>query len=258
MAAAQFASLGPEGIEDARFLEGWREESGAVVAAIRVDLTPGWHTYWRVPGETGIPPQFDWSASENLAALSYEWPRPHIFEQDGMRYFGYEGALTLPVRLVPQDPSEPIVARVDLFLGVCKDICLPGNAEIASTLPSGAASDEAEAIRDALHDRALTAAEAGVSLVKCSLSPSENGLELTAELVFDAPPTADQFALIESSNPALWIGRTQSSVDGSRLTTRAHVSGGDSSNVMIDRKEIRLSVLDHNRVVDIPGCATRG
>ncbi len=252
--AAQAIGSGPEGISDARILEGWQEKDGAIVAAIRVDLAPGWHTYWRVPGEFGIPPQFDWSRSENLAALSYEWPRPQIYEEAGMHYFGYEGSLTLPVRLVPKTPNEPIVARVDLSLGVCKEICMPGTAAIATTLATEADPWEVQEIRAALRQRALTPEEAGISLVRCSLSPASDGIELTAELAFDRAPAPGQLALIESRDPSLWIGKPRTRMEGNRLVTTAKVSGGSGANVMIDRKNIRLTLLDEARAVDFPGC----
>ena len=54
------------------------------MAAVEIRLAPGWHTYWRVPGEAGIPPRFDWSGSQNLAAVAYEWPRPEIIVSYGI------------------------------------------------------------------------------------------------------------------------------------------------------------------------------
>lgn len=253
-AVARAEEAVPEGIRDVQILEGWQDQSGATIAAIRVELLPGWHTYWRVPGEIGIPPQFDWSGSSNLAALSYEWPRPGIYEEAGMRYFGYQDELTLPVRLVPKDPSDPIVVRLNLFLGVCKEICLPGNAEVSATLEPKAEAWEIREIRAALQRRALSADEAGVSLVKCSLAPTSRGLEISAEIEFESAPSSEQVALIESRDPALWIGSQQTAIDGNRLVARARVSGGSGDSVVIGREDIRLTVLDGSRAVDIPAC----
>ena len=66
-------------------LDGWRQPDGSRLAAVEIRLAPGWHTYWRVPGDAGIPPSFDWSGSSNLASVAYEWPRPEIFDSFGMR-----------------------------------------------------------------------------------------------------------------------------------------------------------------------------
>lgn len=252
------AETEPLGIASAQILDGWREETGAHVAAIAIGLAPGWHTYWRIPGDVGIPPQFDWSGSENLSSLSYEWPRPEIFEEAGLTYFGYKDALILPVRLVPEDASKPITARLSLFIGVCKDICLPGTAEIAAFLENTGPGQAKQAVEEALRSRALTPMEAGLADVDCSLSPTAQGVELTAELTFDQPPGPGQMALVESMDPELWVGHPQSTLEGNRLTTRAAVSGGGSDSVVISRDEIRLTILDPTRVVDIQGCTLRG
>jgi DsbC/DsbD-like thiol-disulfide interchange protein len=260
MGGQSLAQAEQDGIAGARILEGWRDRDGAHVAAIRIDLDPGWHTYWRVPGDAGIPPQFDWSASANLASLTYEWPRPEIFEQAGMTYFGFEDALVLPVRLVPRDPSQPIQARVSLFLGVCKDICLPGTAELSASLKTNAtetAMATAE-IRSALRERALTPAEAGLSQVSCTLSPTADGMELMAEMVFEKPPEQSQETLIESSDPGLWIGHPRSALEGNRLVAQADVGSGTNGSVLVDRDDLRLTILDSSRAVDVRGCKLRG
>jgi DsbC/DsbD-like thiol-disulfide interchange protein len=257
-ASAQMPQPGDTGVVGVRLLSGWHEADGALVAAIRIELAPGWHTYWRIPGDTGIPPQFDWSQSENLAAVSYQWPQPTIFDRNGMRFYGYEDALVLPVRLVPNDPSEPVQIDVSMFLGVCKDICLPAEAEVSATLAGDFAESGRTEIEAALQSRALTPDEAGISDVRCSLAPGESGFDLTAELTFSRPLPARQIALFETSDPTLWIAPPESRVDGNRLLARAHVTPASGGNVLVDRDAIRLTVLDTRRAVDIRGCTAPG
>ena len=62
--------------------KGWRKESGDHIAALQITLAPGWKTYWRQPGDTGIPPRFDFSGSENLTILDVIYPAPKITWQD--------------------------------------------------------------------------------------------------------------------------------------------------------------------------------
>lgn len=245
-----------EGVLEAGLVDGWRDADGARVVALRIRLAPGWHTYWRVPGETGIPPQFDWSGSANLASVTYEWPRPRIFTTGGMEFFGYEGELVLPMRLVPKDPSRPIDAALDLFYGVCKTICLPAEANLAVTLDGSSASGpSAQEIRSALGERALTPGEAGIADVRCSLEPLADGYALEAEITFAGTlPARHQIALLESANPALWIGLPENDLVEDTLVATARVYGPDEDSVAIDRSTIRLTLLDDTRAVDIRGC----
>ncbi|MEM8572526.1 MAG: protein-disulfide reductase DsbD domain-containing protein [Pseudomonadota bacterium] len=245
-----------EGIEDARLIKGWQDEDGARIAAIRIDLTPGWHTYWRLPGEVGVAPHFDWSASRNLAAIVYEWPRPGVYNEAGLQYLGFYDSLVLPVRLMPEDPSLPIDAAVSVFMGVCNEVCIPGSADLAESLGPGDAANGAIEIERALNQRALRPWEAGVATVNCSLSPGEAGLELTAEITFHAPPSVEQLAIIESMDPAWWIGHPRSRVEGNTLMAQAPVSSDAGNGIAIDRSDIRLTVVDPVRAIDIQGCAT--
>ena len=87
-------------------VNGWQMADGSHVAALKFVLADGWKTYWRAPGEAGIPPQFDWRGSRNLARAEIEWPTPKQTMTNGMRTIGYEHVLVLPLRLTPADHVE--------------------------------------------------------------------------------------------------------------------------------------------------------
>lgn len=231
-------------------IPGWRQDDGAHVAAIDIRLAPGWHTYWRAPGAAGIPPQFDWSGSENLRAVRYEWPRPVVFESYGLTAIGYEHRLTLPVRLEPIDPSKPITARVEMFYGVCDEICVPAEAALEATLPATGPAEGRLDIETALARRPVDAVTAGIAAVTCTVTPDGDGYALTAEITFARPPGPDQHAVIESTDPALWIGLPESRMDGNRLVAETRIEGGS----VVDRSALRVTVLDPTRAVDISGC----
>jgi DsbC/DsbD-like thiol-disulfide interchange protein len=238
-----------------RLVPGWRTPEGARVAAIEIRLAPGWHTYWRVPGEAGIPPSFDWSASRNLAAVSYEWPRPETFESDGMQTFGYERVLVLPVRLKPVDPSAPIELALAAAFGVCSDICMPAEATAALTLSPDAPEDGRDEIEAALAERLRSAAEAGVVRATCAMAPGAGGGEIVATVTFAHPPAPDQIAVIEPGRPDVWIGMPESRVDGRTLTARAPIEvAGAAAGTMIARDDVRLTLLGAEDAVDIHGC----
>jgi DsbC/DsbD-like thiol-disulfide interchange protein len=235
-------------------LDGWRQADGSRIAAIEIRLAPGWHTYWRVPGEAGIPPTFDWSGSVNLASVSYEWPRPSVFESYGLRTYGYADALVLPVLLTPEDPAAPIEVDLDLDFGVCDDICVPAEARVAETIAPEAPPVGRHRIESALAERARSAAEGGVAGVTCALAPAADGYELTARVTFATDPGPGQLAVLETGQPDLWIGEPESRTEGRTLTARAPVLGADGGGPLLERQGLRVTVLDTERAVDIRGC----
>ena len=120
-------------------------DGAARLAAIEIALDRGFKTYWRHPGESGLPPAFDWSASENVAMAEVLWPAPTRFEDAGGVSYGYANGVVFPVRFTRGDPGKPVHLVLKLDYGVCKDICIPAHAELAL-----APSD-----RDAAPERAL-------------------------------------------------------------------------------------------------------
>ena len=100
-------------------------------------LDAGWKIYWRSPGDTGIPPVFDWSRSQNLAQATVDWPIPKRFSYYGLESFGYENEVVLPVTVALARAGAP--ARVDLVLkyAACADICVPYQASLVLDLPAG-------------------------------------------------------------------------------------------------------------------------
>jgi DsbC/DsbD-like thiol-disulfide interchange protein len=122
-------------------LTGWAEDEGARIAGLSIELAPGWKTYWRQPGDAGVPPRFDWSGSDNVAEVTVIWPRPHAFDSFGYRTIGYKDAVTLPLRVVAVDPSMPVTLRLSFDYGVCSDICVPARDELSLLIHASAAME---------------------------------------------------------------------------------------------------------------------
>jgi suppressor for copper-sensitivity B len=101
------------------------DENGQVLLGVQMRLSKGWKTYWRTPGETGIPATFDWSASENVATATLRWPAPTRFEEYGSQAFGYKTEVIFPVSVQAKDSKSATVVDLDLQFGVCRDICMP-------------------------------------------------------------------------------------------------------------------------------------
>src|SRR5690606_16306285 len=136
--------------------------SGTHMAALRVTLASGWKTYWRAPGDAGIPAQFDWSESDNLGAVALHWPTPSVFHQNDMTSVGYHNQVVIPIELTPRRSGGPIALSAQIEMGVCEDICIPVSVRVSAVLPATPTRPDAR-IRAALADRPMTAREAGAA-----------------------------------------------------------------------------------------------
>jgi DsbC/DsbD-like thiol-disulfide interchange protein len=127
----------------ARLIAGLRPAGpGVLRAGIEIRLKPGWHTYWRYPGDAGVPPQFDFTASTNVRALEVLWPAPHRLPEAGLIAIGYEQDVILPLRVLPQDPSRPVTLQLKLNYAICEKLCVPAEASAGLALAGGGASQE--------------------------------------------------------------------------------------------------------------------
>lgn len=116
---------------------------------VDIHLEPGWHTYWRTPGETGLPPQLNWtdslSESGNLESATLWYPAPVRMEEQGLSTIGYHDDFLLPVTARLRVPGKPLQLKAGLDLLLCKDICLPRHFDLALNIPAGKALPSPEA-----------------------------------------------------------------------------------------------------------------
>src|SRR5262245_32359052 len=121
-------------------------------AGVEIRLAPGWKTYWRYPGDSGVPPMFDFAQSSNVASATVLWPAPHRFGDGNGQSIGYDRSVIFPVRVVAKDPAQKVTLRLKLDYAVCEKLCVPSEANLALELAASGAD----------HEAALAAAEARV------------------------------------------------------------------------------------------------
>src|SRR5579863_7895085 len=140
---AQDASPWQKGAHSAvRLLAGSR--SGPVLlGGIAVQLDPGWKTYWRTSGDSGVPPRFDFSKSDNVEAVTILWPAPLKFD-DGAGGFsmGYYDQVVLPLRIVPKNADKPVTLRAEINYAVCEKLCIPVEASAELAFASVASTED--------------------------------------------------------------------------------------------------------------------
>lgn len=248
--SAQSIGAGPD-IIDAEVLPGWKEPGMEHIAGLRLTLAPGWKTYWRAPGDAGIPPQFDWSASSNVADVRPHWPVPAIFNQNGMRSIGYEEEVVIPLHITRNTIGEPIRLNAEVSIGVCEEICIPATVRFNAMLPGLGAADAD--ISEAMADRPMTEDEAGVRDVVCSIEPISDGLALTVLVTMPALAAGEESA-IETADPTVWVAEPAMSRDGDVLTAKTELVRYDGVPFALDRSGVRMTIFGAGRAVDIQGC----
>lgn len=239
-------------IVSAELRPGWRLANGDHMAALHLRLSPGWKTYWRAPGDAGIPPQFSWRGSRNLRGVAVLWPTPHVFWQSGMRSVGYTGDLVLPIRVDPKNEADDTRLRVVVDIGICKDVCLPHRVRAEAVLPASAQRPD-PVIAAAMADRPFDGAEAGVSSVTCRVSPVEGGMELRAEIAMPAG-TGREETVIETADPQVWVSEPRTSWSQGRLISEARLLHIDGGAFALDRSGLRITVLDGHMPFELQGC----
>lgn len=121
-------------------------------AGIEIVMQPGWKTYWRYPGDSGVPPHFDFAGSENVKAVKVLWPAPTRFSDGGGFSIGYHDHLIVPLHVLPAEAGKPVLLRLELTYALCNNLCVPAEAHAELGLADTGGSE----------DKALASAEARV------------------------------------------------------------------------------------------------
>lgn len=232
-------------------IPGWQTPTGTHMAAFRVTLRPGWKTYWRAPGDAGIPAQFLWDGSENVTSVQFHWPTPLVFDQGGMQSIGYYDSLILPIELSRIDPNAPTQIAGQITIGVCEDICVPVTLPFSAELPAEGRRDGA--ITASLLNQPIGADEANLSNATCAISPAEDGLTVTATLTLPSTGQRED-VIIEAGNPEVWVSQADITRSGNQLQATVDMIHATNSSFALDRSAIRITVLGTSHAVDVQGC----
>lgn len=220
-------------------------------AGVQIRLEPGWKTYWRYPGDSGVPPTFDFSGSENLKTATVLWPAPVRFADGSGNSIGYKGEVILPLRVVPQNAAKPVKLRLVLDYAVCEKLCVPvkAKAEIVLTGEAG------------VQDAAVKAAEARVpkqAAVGDGRSPSivavrrEAGPKPRVVVDVAAPPGAAVDIFAEGPTPEWALPLPQPIVGGPANVRRfAFELDGVPSGAKPDGATLRLTAVAGEQAVEV-------
>jgi len=113
---------------------------------VRLQLAPGWHTYWQFPGEAGGPPKVEWQLPEGFRAGEIQWPMPRSRMDEGdLLTYVYEDDLVLPVEITPPAslPAGDVTLKAHVRWLVCAQTCIPGEGDVELKIATGGAGEPA-------------------------------------------------------------------------------------------------------------------
>ena len=217
-------------------------------------MAPGWKTYWRSPGETGIPPKFDWSGSKNIRRIEVFWPRPELFQSFGMQTAGYSNVVLFPLGLMPIDPAQPMHLKLRAELGVCKEICVLEHVHLSLDIQPEDREIGARQIRSAMRRVPDRPVRGSSGLKSCRFGGNGRYRTMTAEILIPED-LSNPVVLVENTRD-VWIRKsTQKPMpEGLRVDVDFMLPEGTG---WIDRSAFRMTVLANERAWEINGCTTR-
>jgi DsbC/DsbD-like thiol-disulfide interchange protein len=214
------AGAGPH--YSARLIGGETAE-GTWRAGLDITLDKGWKTYWRVPGEAGVPPQFNWSRSRNAEKVTVLWPAPKRFADQGGESVGYKDRVVFPLDVVAEDVGRPIDLVLEVFLGVCDIVCIPVKLDMSLVETAANPGDASLIAAFAARVPQKVDAQSPFRVVDASLVEADGHFNLALRLVgkafdqnLDIFVEGDDFCYFRAPRPAGESGLVQMRIDGLR------------------------------------------
>jgi DsbC/DsbD-like thiol-disulfide interchange protein len=172
--AADSASPWVQGLHSRVRLVSGGLSDGRRLAGIEIQLDPGFKTYWRTPGDSGLPPRFDWGGTSNAASIALEWPAPQRTIDPGGVAYSYTERVLFPVIVMPEADGQPTFLHLAVEYGVCKDICIPARAELELALADDPRHRVSiDAARDAVPRPVPVGADAPLAIRSVTMVPGK-------------------------------------------------------------------------------------
>lgn len=212
-----------------RLIAGPTTSTGKQRVGVEIVMSPGYKTYWRSPGQFGVPPAFDWSGSTNIGGLDVRWPVPERFQDSAGYSIGYVGEVVIPISVQPVDPSRPVLVVLKLDYAVCEKICIPAKGEASLWLEPGVTTVASPRL-ESFEARVPVPVKPGVHKEKIAIveaAPDDSVVDPGLRLILQPPPDGKiEDIFVEGSG--MW------SFGKSRLTPQA--DGTVVAQIRIDER----------------------
>ena len=226
----------------------------SIPLGVEVRLDKGWKTYWRSPGDAGIPPQVAWDGSANMSGTEFFWPAPVRFHYFDLETFGYKDRVVFPVEARVASVGEAVSLRAQVDLLVCDDVCIPHSYEAALDLPAGPAmpSDFANLIDQYRNQVPGDGSRAGLMFEGAEVSGAPAKPLIRAAFRADAPFLSPDL-LVEGHEDAIFSNPEFEYRDGGRLvlaSVTAEDIFGEGKPVDLQSAPLTLTLIDGPRNIE--------
>lgn len=239
----------------ARLIAGARPsgQSAPFRAGIEIRLSRGWHTYWRYPGDAGVPPRFDFSGSQNVKAVEVLWPAPRRLSEAGLDTIGYDRDVILPLRVTPQEEAKPVTLQIKLDYAVCEKLCVPAQAKAGLALAGGPTSQDAALAAAEARVPRKVALGAGQMLAVRSVR-REDGIDRPCILVDVAVPGGVSVDLFAEGPTLEWALPLPVAVDGAASGLRRFVLelDGAPAGAKYEGALVTLTAVTDGDAIEVP------
>ncbi len=221
-------------------------------AGLEIRLQPGWKTYWRYPGDSGVPPSINIGGSENIKSITVLWPAPERFS-DGIGYsIGYRNGVLLPLRVLPRDERKPVILRLKLDYGVCDTLCVPAKANLELQLSDGDGAFESIVAAAEARVPKPAAVGSGQSLVIRSINRLLGmfGNRLLVDVASVAPNRVDLFAEGPNEKWALPLPKPLPAPQGGLRRFDLELDGVPP-NTRIDGATLKFTAVGGNQAIEV-------
>ncbi|MDF1747593.1 MAG: protein-disulfide reductase DsbD family protein [Alphaproteobacteria bacterium] len=217
-------------------------------------MEPGWKIYWRSPGDAGLPPVPDWSQSDNVDTVTMQWPVPSRFEIFDIGTLGYEDAVVFPLIVAPTHPGAPVDLKGEIDFLVCAEICIPGHASLALSLPTGtpALAQEAHLIdRFRATVPATDAAMAGLTVTNANLDVQpQDQIDVGIAVTAQGSPFTDPDAFVEGPGGA-YFDKPKITLSDDKMSAVLHFTAPTRMTLTALKQDgITVTIVDGPRALE--------
>lgn len=222
-----------------------------VPVGLQFRMNPGWHIYWRSPGDAGYPPRVDWSGSDNLASAEVAWPAPLRFSDAGLETIGYSEGVVLPIDVRLRRPGEPLSLRASVDYLTCADICVPYVADLELTLAAGPAqpSPFAHELARAQSTVPGDGVAAGLAIDRVRQVEEAAWPAIAVDVRASAPLTAPD-VFVEGSAPLVFHAPTVRRANDGLAATFTVPVGNTEALPQLAGQPVTVTVVDGERSVE--------
>jgi suppressor for copper-sensitivity B len=232
-----------------RLLASGLDAAGRLMAGVEIELAPGWKTYWRTPGDAGIPPVLDFTASKNVGAVDVAFPPPARHDDGYSVTNTYEGRVVLPLAVALPDPKAASDLALKLDIGVCSDVCVPDHFEVSLPVPDASADADADAVLQPARDAVPGRPEPGVFAVDSIRSEGGTGKHARFAILATVPDAEKAQVFVEGASD--WypdVPEYEAGADGKAVYRFTFDTLG--SKTPLDGGQVRVTIVSAGRAIE--------